>query len=110
MIDNHQVTSTDATGQGLQTGDVVVQVAGWSAKDASVAEVVEQIRKHKERPLKITFATPGNEEDEDNDDDDVDDNDNDDDDGDVEVEDDDNEQRVICNRICDRLFIIQENL
>ena len=90
MLDNHQVTSTDATGQGLQPGDVVVRVDGWLAKDASVAEVVEQIRKHKERPLKITFATPGNEEDDDDDDDD-DDDENDEYNNDEDYEDDDDD-------------------
>ena len=81
MLDNHQVTSKDAIGQGLQAGDVVVRVDGWLAKDASVAEVVERIQEHKERPLKITFATPSYGEDDDDEDDDndaeVNDNDND---------------------------------
>ena len=46
-------------------GDVVIRVAGWSAKGATVDEVVEKIQKHKKRPLTISFATPEAEDEED---------------------------------------------
>ena len=58
----------------------MIRVAGWSAEGASVDEVIEQIRKHEERPLKITFATPEPEDDDDEDED--------------EDEDDDDEEEV----------------
>ena len=43
----------------------MIRVAGWSAKGTSVDEVVEKIKKHKKRPLTISFATPEAEDEED---------------------------------------------
>lgn len=59
------VKSAAAAKNGLKVGDVVIRVAGWSAKGATVDEVVEKIQKHKKRPLTISFATPEAEDEED---------------------------------------------
>lgn len=41
--------------EGILPGAVVRSVGKWSARDKSVEEVVEHIRRTKERPLKIYF-------------------------------------------------------
>lgn len=60
-----QVVDEQVAEAGLKVGDVMVEVGTWSAKGASITDVVGQIKKHKARPLEITFATPDQEQDED---------------------------------------------
>ncbi len=59
-----QVKSKEALEQGVKAGDVLITVGKWSAEGASIHKVASQIKKHKSRPLKLTFATPTEEEDE----------------------------------------------
>ena len=57
-----QVNAEQAIGQGVQVGDVIITVGEWSAEGASIGQVVAQIKKHKSRPLKLTFASPSDED------------------------------------------------
>merc|ERR1712048_648205 len=50
------VNAEEAIEQGVQAGDVIITVGEWSAEGASIGQVVAQIKKHKSRPLKLTFA------------------------------------------------------
>ena len=44
--------------QGVLVGDIVTYVGRWKAQGAKAKDVVAQIVKHAERPLRMSFATP----------------------------------------------------
>ena len=44
--------------QGVLVGDLITRVGRWSTQGASTAEVFAQIKKHTDRPLTLSFATP----------------------------------------------------